>query len=379
MPSTQRQERGYRALSDAMAGNGEACQEAAHEKVKVGAYYLGSLVIRELMNWKTKEDVTPEMLKQKTTDDGRGKSCMEGEAKLVDGFWYFGGRQTIMHAARVSFEELHPGPTSLVGVLVQTEKGWTFAPIKRPDAVGTGDSAAAEICGSCCISVKTLSYGDKEDDEKFKEDLKARPVELLKTEKKAFRHSQTAAKVNDEEYKIETDMKDLCCVGPCGAQVRTLMHWIGLEEEFLAVREKKMNLDDVMEAEGGEAANRHHMARIAGFLLLVLGSFMIIGPVVKMLNSNWIASLLGGALISAVLCCCACLCSASCFCLIVSTAWIAHRPFLASLGFFTAASIGAGVYYYVYMQEQEHKNAAPSAQAAFMATRYAIGQYLEQF
>merc|ERR1711956_12883 len=99
-----------------------------------------------------------------------------------------------------------------------------------------------------------------------------------------------------------------------------LMNWLGLEEEFLAVREKQMELQQVMHSESSEAANRHHVARLVGLLCLVWGAFLIISPIVKILNYNWITTLLGGGLISLVLCCAACLCSVSCFSLNVSVA-----------------------------------------------------------
>jgi hypothetical protein len=67
-----------------MAGSGEDCAQAAHEKVCVGSYYLGELVIRELMNWKTKDDVTAEMLQE-------NKGAIKGEPMLKADWWYFGG------------------------------------------------------------------------------------------------------------------------------------------------------------------------------------------------------------------------------------------------------------------------------------------------
>jgi len=62
MSSTQRQPRGYRAAQDLCAGNGIDCAAAEHENVKLGAYYFNEYVIREMNNWKNKEDVTAEML-----------------------------------------------------------------------------------------------------------------------------------------------------------------------------------------------------------------------------------------------------------------------------------------------------------------------------
>jgi len=44
-PSTRRQQP-YRAFYDVQAGNGVPCAEAKHENVRVGAYYLGELVLR---------------------------------------------------------------------------------------------------------------------------------------------------------------------------------------------------------------------------------------------------------------------------------------------------------------------------------------------
>jgi len=76
LSSTQRQPRGYRAAQDLCAGNGIDCAAAEHENVKLGAYYFNEYVIREMNNWKNKEDVTAEML-------------ISG---APGGSWFFGGK-----------------------------------------------------------------------------------------------------------------------------------------------------------------------------------------------------------------------------------------------------------------------------------------------
>jgi len=369
--STRRQ-KPYRAFYDSRAGNGEDCAEASHENVCIGAYYLGEPVIRELLNWKEKEDVSVDMLK------GSKHDSMSGEPVQKDGWWYWGEKSEEIGKLRVKFEELCPGPTSIAGVLAETNQGWTFVPIKRADSAGIGDNCLAEVCGNCpCVKVReALHYGEENDDEEFKANLESSPLELTKQEKAAFNRSQTAD--NIEEYAIEEDVADLCCVGPFSGAVISLMHWMGLEEEFLAVRERQLSLDKVMKSESSEAANRHHLARIAGFFLLVVGAYCIISPIIKLLNYNWITTLLGGGLISLVLCLGACLCSTSCFFLIVATAWIAHRPFLASLGILTAVAIGVSLYTFLYTEEKK-AGSSPGIQAALLMARRSLRGFVAHF
>jgi len=258
---------------------------------------------------------------------------LEGEATEKDGFWYFGGRTgDSIGNVRVQFEELQCGPTTLCGVLAKTETGFTMVPILRADAAGAGDSFFAELgsSGGCCLRVREMHYEDEDDDD-FKERLKDWPIELTKKEKKGFHRAATAK--NFEEYNPEADIEDLCCVGPCGGGVIKAMHYFGLEEEFLGVAEKDMELKTLMKKENSDAANRHHAARITGLCLLTTGSLLIISPVVALLNYNWMVAALGGALLSALISCLAMLCSFGCCLCIMSCAWLVYRPFLAVFGF----------------------------------------------
>jgi len=346
----------YRCSTDVLNGSGDDCAEAKHANVKVGAYYLGDYVIRELNNWQPKE-LSADMLKERTLSNGNER-FMKGDAALdADGWWYFGSKNDIGDA-RVRFEELCPGPLTVVGVLSKTSTGWTFVPIMRADAKGSGDSFCAELGGSCCFRVKELHYApaDEDCDEEFKVDLKDRLPELTKKEKGAFNRSQTSAEV--KSYNPEDDIGDLCCVGPFGGAVIKLMHWIGLEEEFLGVSEKEEELDTVMSREGTEAAHRHHMMRLAGWVLLIFASFQIIAPIIRLLNFHWLATLMGGGLISVVLICLACACSSGAFCCIVSLSWAAHRPFLAGVGIAMCVLTFAGTYYFMHDQEQKSRGGA---------------------
>jgi len=365
MSSTQRQPRSYRAAQDLCAGNGIDCAAAEHENVKLGAYYFNEYVIREMNNWKNKEDVTAEML----ISGAPGGSWFFGgkgnAAPALDGeWWYFGGKGNVeIGSIRVKFEELLPGPISIVGVLTHTEIGWTFVPIIRPDAAGAGDSLRAEMDCSCCMHVEELHYGDESTEDELKERLAQRPSELSTSEVKTFGRSNTTANVSS--YSSEPDLDDLCCVGPFGGVLMKVMTWFGIEEEFLGVRESHMSLPKLIKGEKADAANRHHIMRAAGLLLLLMGSYMIIDPIVRILNAHWLITLFGGGLVSIVLCCCACCCSFAGCITIVSTAWIAHRPFLASFGLVLVVCMTLGAY--IFFQEQHAKSSSPTYGAFLVA------------
>lgn len=338
LPSTIRAEP-YRASGMTLA-QGDACAEAKHENVKMGAYYLGNYVIRELANWQHTEDISAEQVvvnPSMVSAEGwfsTGKNPFEGGATLKDGHWYFGDRTgEAIGNVRVSFEELKCGPVTICGVLAKTEQGFTFVPILRPDAGASGESIWAELGGgaaSCCLRVRELHY-EEEDDEDFKERLKDWPMELTQREKKGFRKSKTSTE--NAEYNPDADLDDLCCVGPFGGKVIELMHYCGLEEEFLGVAEKHIELPQMMKKEGSDAANRHCTARVGGLCGLCIGSLCIISPLTSLLTANMFVAAFGGALLSCVLSCLAMLCSLGCFMCITSCAWLAHRPTMAVPGF----------------------------------------------
>jgi len=152
-----------------------------------------------------------------------------------NGYWYFNGGKEEIGAVRVKFEELCPGPLSIAGVLTKTTTGWTFVPVKRADSAGFCVGAAVEICGSCFFRVKELHYGANGSDETLMADLKDLPFELKEEEKRAFNRSKSAFETGEAS---EANLEGLCCTGIFGSALIKFMHWLGLKDEFLAVREE---------------------------------------------------------------------------------------------------------------------------------------------
>jgi len=368
LSGTRRQE-SYRVgyfIADGNGGTGP-CAEAKHENVKLGSYYLGDYVIRELQNWKPTEDITPEQVVVNKRMVRGSTARFEGSAKKIERHWYFGDRTgNEIGNVRVRFEELQCGPTTLCGVLAKTEKGFTTVPILRADAAGAGDSFWAELGGGaagCCLRVRELHY-EEEDDDDFKERLKDWPIELTKKEMKSFHRAKTAKEVT--EYNPEADIEDLCCVGPFGGAVIKLMHYIGLEEEFLGVAEKDMELRALMSKENSDAASRHNAARVGGCICLCCGSLLIISPITALLNYNWLVAALGGAFLSAVISCLAMLCSLGCCLCIMSCAWLVYRPILAVFGFLVCFLCFLGMY---WLLNESYEHTQETGAAAFLALR----------
>lgn len=351
IPTTARQERGYRASSDAMAGNGGQCVWAEHANVKLGQYYFGDYIIRELQRWEDKKVEANDLNLKSAGASGAvmGSLSFQGEPEESDGYWYWGGKKETIGSVRVRFEELRCGPTSLCGVLTKTETGWTLVPLVRSDGAAESVTAETGLC-SCCLRVKELHYDEDTEEQDFREELKSRPVELERHEKKGFKKAKTAAEF--KEYQAGDDLDDLCCVGPFGSCLISVLHWIGLEEEFLGVNESSLPLARLMDKEGDAAASRHHMCRGVSCLLLVWASLMIIDPIIRLLNAHWLLTLLGGGLISVIICCCAvCFSFMTCMC-VMSTAWLYYRPILAILGFAVVGLCAFCCFYYVSEAEK---------------------------
>lgn len=346
--STKRQE-GYCASASLAAGCGDRCEEAEHKNIKLGVYYLGEFVVRELNRWEAKK-LTADQL----AAGGRFGSHdgFKGEPKEdPDGWWYWGGRHSGVGAVRVRFEELVPGPTSICGNLAQTDTGYTFLPLRRADSVREG--AVAEFgggLGDCCLRVKELHYDEDIDEKEFQETIKGYPMNLDNKQKKGLARSKTVTDVAASDG--EDELGDLCCVGPFGSLVVQLLHWLGLEEEFLGVHEEDVSLKTMMQREGDAAANRHHMCRVASLILLILASLLIISPAIKLLNYHWMISMMGGALISLVLCCGATLLSTATCCCVMSSAWLFYRPILAVFGFAVTGACVFGIWYYIDEQQK---------------------------
>lgn len=333
------------------------CAQAPSAKVRMGAYYLGDYVTRQLRNWSPMKGLTKEQLRSCTVPEVQmliatqaGDDALEERS---DGWWYLGKQQGSgaprTGDLRVRFEELKCGPLSLCGVLAKTETGYTLVPVIRHDSGGVGEGFCAEIGGgNCCYRPKTITYGGKEeypkDEKEFDKLLQDRPREFEESERKSFRRSRTTAQ--NAEYDPD-DVNDLCCAGCFGGLFIKLIHWMGLEEEFLAAQEKKLSFDSLMALEGREASGRHHAARFIGLIFLLLGSFLILEPALKVLNAHWLISLLGGALVSGGLLLIGCLCSCGCWISIMSIAWIAYRPQLALV----ALILVAGVWFAVTDEE----------------------------
>jgi len=309
IPSTRRQHP-YRAWCETAAG--EDCVSAKHENVHMGKYYLDDFVIREMNNWQDKEDLTDDMLKY----SGKGKPVKNGS------YWYYDGASegnAQVGGLRIKFEELHTGKISICGVLAKNKNGWSFVPIVKKDAQGACDSLVAECGTSCCFSPETLRYStdDEEDVKYLKEQLDHRAVEYDHDERKKLARSGTMM-----DNTPENDMDDLCCTGLFGQGINKLMHWIGLEDEFLAVAEEDKSLNAMIQAEAEDMEQKVSVMRAATWCCLVIATLLIINPIMKLLNYNWLVTMLGGGLLSCIICCCAMMCTCSAYMLLVSSAWI---------------------------------------------------------
>lgn len=356
-PSTTRTESKYRAFQAIGSGNGVKCAEAEEGKVRIGAYYLGEWVIRELTKWQGKDDVTEAMLDTSKPDRGT-EGCVKGPVnKASDGWFYFNGKTAGSPGkgdVRVRFEELQCGPITVCGVLTKDKTGWTVVPVIRADSI-SGEACMAEFgksCCSCLFRVKELHYGeDAEEDKEFAEILKERPVELERSEKRMFAEADYAYE-KEKKYKPEKDD------GPMTLMVTKAMEWFGLEEEFLAVAEEERRKSQLFKQEAKAAETRHHIARILGFFGLLLATDMIISPIINLLNINWLTSLLGGAILSAFICITSCLFTVMAFCCIVGVAWIRYRPLLGMFSLSCVACAGVGMYMYINAESSNNSAAA---------------------
>jgi len=173
-------------------------------------------------------------------------------------------------------------------------------------------------------------------------------------------------------YNPEEDIDDLCCVGPFQEMVVSLMHWIGLEDELLAVAEEETTLHGTMKVEEQAMGEKVSSLRFGTFVCLLIATYLIISPVMALLNYNIWVTMLGGGLLSCLICCFSMLCTCACWVGISSAAWIVYRPMLATLGLGLAIICFISSYYVFQEGEEKILSEQSGAVHAFLAMRQAF-------
>lgn len=352
--------RAERGESDNDRGSGDECAEADHPNVKLGAYYLSGYVIKELRNWKPKDDMTPEMVARCKPDKGC-EDLVKGQPVFKDGWWYFnsygamaGGAHCRVGDTRVRFEELHAGPLTVCAVLVRDASGWTFLPLPRkhdePCDCFAGDRQQCHP--TCVMHVEELHYPDPAGDKHCEDLLNSRPVEVPRYEGKALRQMASVQKFT--EYRLENDMDDLVCSGICcKPPLVRLIRWLGFKHELLAVEEKHSTLSEVIAKHGSVMIQHIYVARLLGFTLLFVGTLCVLMPVMRIFHYTVIGGLPTFLFM-------ALLCSSSGFLFIVSSAWVVQRTALSCVGFMMAFLCAAAFIFGV--EETAHAIHAPIQQ-----------------
>lgn len=278
----------------------------------MGAYYLGQFVRREMTKWKPKSVGLAEI-----------QSCnvlrSMAQPQQSGPHWIFGPNNQI-GSVRVRFEELQCGPISVCGILDHTATGWSFVPIMREDQNNFDESLAEEFgCRQgtfpCCPAGEELNFtAHEDDDDDLKEALDRVAPELTQKEREQFRTAETS--FNQPWYKADNGDSPLAAS----------MHWAGLEEEFLGVKETHMAHYTMMAEEKGYASLRHHAARVCVTCTGCCACLCILSPITTCLNSNWLIYAMGGGCISCLLQCVSCMCSLVCTTTLIMCAWVRERP-----------------------------------------------------
>eukprot|EP00747_Dinoflagellata_sp_TGD_P169897 gnl/TRDRNA2_/TRDRNA2_200049_c0_seq1.p1 gnl/TRDRNA2_/TRDRNA2_200049_c0~~gnl/TRDRNA2_/TRDRNA2_200049_c0_seq1.p1 ORF type:complete len:646 (+),score=94.26 gnl/TRDRNA2_/TRDRNA2_200049_c0_seq1:67-2004(+) len=325
LPSTQRSTDDYRASMEVEDGAGEKCATASTYAVRFGAYYLGEFVRRELSKWQ------PVRVKA----DQLSCSQLSGRPPprlLPDGWVQYGSGRDIGDI-RVRFEKLQCGPLSLCGVLAHVQGGYTFVPVFREGSFK--ESCAEEFCLGNCLGGERLEFGRPEDDAKLLNKLADQERELESGELERFLQEKTA--YDQHFYQAENNSMELCCPIVGQECARKSLHWLGLEEEFLGVMEQNMDIEEMMRKEAEFKDFRHCSARVAGLVIGIIASSMIISPITYILNYNWLISMMGGAALSCLISCLACCCSLCIGLITIGIAWFNARRRLSITIFAVAA------------------------------------------
>jgi hypothetical protein len=343
LPSSKRAKEAYQAWAAMTNGNGEECAEA--KDVKFGKYYCGDYVTREFTNWKATtvdESMLSSLTDREVKSKGGPKKTTEGDDSTQT--WYVYGSGSTLGDYRVRFEQLECGPLSVNGCLAKTTKGYTFVPIIHEDS-SMSESIVTEFgCDDCCAGEASVEYTgpEQQQDTGFMQRLEAiGGPEMKQNEMQQFQRMQSSADVKD--YTDDPQKGDLCCTCCIPQEVITKsMHYIGLEEEYLGVKEQIVRHKDMMGQEKAAADLRHNICRIVGLLGGVLGALLIISPITNFLTSNFFIAILGGAFLSCALQLMACCCSSISVTLIISAAWVRHRPRLVFVVLLAVLSIWGG-------------------------------------
>eukprot|EP00929_Paragymnodinium_shiwhaense_P102291 TRINITY_DN65494_c0_g1_i1.p1 TRINITY_DN65494_c0_g1~~TRINITY_DN65494_c0_g1_i1.p1 ORF type:complete len:581 (+),score=77.99 TRINITY_DN65494_c0_g1_i1:82-1824(+) len=321
LPSSQRSMQDYRASVASGDGEGVQCAEVPRDAVMVGAYYLGEYVRRELNAWFPKPvDASqldyPPLLAHTYTN--QPVAYVDPSTKLT---WWMFGKQGIGQV-RVRFEELRCGPVTLCGVLARSAAGWTIVPVVKEETTFRESMWTELGCHWFGVSESLNFTANPEDDEELIESLQDVDVEMDEQEMMLVSSMQTAHLSFHPE--IPDDLVCTCCI-PASKLVE-MMHYQGLEEEFLGVAEKELTHYEMLGRERAAAEGRHCGARLCGMLTGCVATLLMIGPALDWLNMAWWLGFWGASFYSMALLVSSCLCSLTWTTGTIGLAWVRFRP-----------------------------------------------------
>jgi len=305
------------------------CVQAPAGSVKMGVFYCGAFVRRDMTNWETLDPNT-------IIDKMKSCAALEGKSLhsvIKDKYIYFAAGPDVnldrtVGTFRVSFEVLKCGPLAVLGVL-ENKDGWSFLPLVHEHC--THSHALCEDI--TCKQRQNLHWTGRKDD---LPSLKA-AVEKIETELTKSDLSSLDAQLLTQQNE-DFDAIDMMAGKDTHPFSKMFTSILG-HEDFIPLAETSVGYEAFISKTAWNATKRTNSNRVGFLFAGVCGVFFILAPLLLIFSFsicmpyNSFICYMPGAPFFLILCAGGFVCSSSCTALIMAISMIRFRPLISILLF----------------------------------------------
>lgn len=322
------------------------CVQAPSGSVKMGAFYCGAFVRRDMTNWETLDPILDKF------DVDKMKSCaalagMNLQTTIIDSFVYFSeGKFNPADAKignfRVSIEVLKCGPLSVLGVL-EKKDGWSLLPLVHEHC-----NHSHALCDDLTCAKRQNPHwtGRKEDIS-----VLTAAVQKIETELTDVERSSLDAQL------LTQQTEDIDATNVVSGTTKT---WLQKclkfgHEDFIPLSEKSVGYEEFISTTASNSVNTARKNRVTYVLAGLCATFSILAPLLVLFSIPicWgFVCYYPGAPFILILCTGGFVCSCSLTSLIMAVSFIRFRPLL-SMFLFAWCALACATLFSMHGQDAE--------------------------
>lgn len=299
------------------------CVQAPAGSVKMGVFYCGAFVRRDMQNWETLDAST--IIGQMKFGNLQ-TAVKDNQVHFAASGGYCDPANPQVGTVAVSFEVLKCGPLAVLGVL-EKKDGWSFLPLIHEHCTHSHG-----LCDDITGKQRQNPHwtGRKEDLPSLKDAVEKIETELTTADRSSLDAQLLTQQTEDFDASAITTGKQMSWFSKAFASM--LGH-----DDFIPLTETSVGYEDFISTTAANATKKTRSNRINFLLCGGCAIWLILAPFLMLLSIPiclpWSGCYMPGAYLLVILCFGGCVCSSSCTAVLMAISMIRFRPLMSVLLF----------------------------------------------